>query len=240
MCLPEKIITEDGIECQFATNHVGHYLLTCLLMPKLIKAAEGKPAGTTRIVNISSLSPTVSKMRWSDLNFNVISKDLPEIERPNYDMQKMFGETDPENKSYLPLEGYNQGKVANVLFGIALNKRLYEKYGILSFATHPGILLTELGRSMDETTLNAIGKLASSGAVTHKTLSGGAATGLVAALDPKLSLPRDSEEPKSENYGAYMIDCQISQAAHPLAVSSSEAEKLWAKSEELVKEKFEW
>lgn len=59
-------------------------------------------------------------------------------------MQRMWGATgDLDEKSYLPLEGYNQSKVANLLFGIALNKRLYEKYGILSLGVHPGIIATE-------------------------------------------------------------------------------------------------
>jgi hypothetical protein len=41
-----------------------------------------------------------------------------------------------------------------------------------------------------------------------------------------------------ENYGAFVEDCQISDRAHPGAVSSDEAGKLWKLSEELVKEKF--
>lgn len=41
--------TEDGIEMQFGTNHVGHFLLTHLLLP-LVEASEG------RIVNVSSIA----------------------------------------------------------------------------------------------------------------------------------------------------------------------------------------
>lgn len=43
-----KTFTVDGYELQFATNHLGHFLLTLLLLPKIIQST---PA---RIVNVSS------------------------------------------------------------------------------------------------------------------------------------------------------------------------------------------
>ncbi|RWA14175.1 hypothetical protein EKO27_g920 [Xylaria grammica] len=143
MGIAERTLSEDGIEMQFATNHIGHWLLTCSIMPKLIKAAEKNPKGATRVVNVSSASPMFSNMRWSDINFDKLSKDLPEAEQPNYAVDEMWGYRDVQNKSYVGLEGYNQSKIANVLFGIGANKRLYEKYGILTLALHPGVIPTE-------------------------------------------------------------------------------------------------
>lgn len=240
MNLPERTLSDDGLEMQFATNHIGHFLFTCLIITKLIKAAENSPKGATRVVNVSSLSPTVAGMRWSDINFDKINKTLPEAEQPPYAMHKMWGAVDPEEQSYLPLEGYNQSKVANVLFGIAANKRLYEKYGILSLAVHPGVIQTELSRNAPPEMAKAIGEFLKSGAFFVKTLGAGASTSLVAATDPALGMPGKEMKEGSENYGAYLIDCQLSSKANTRAVSSEEAEKLWTLSETLVKERFDW
>lgn len=208
-------------------------------MPKLLKAATLNPTGATRVVNVTSRSPLVAHMRWSDMNFEKVNKTLPEEEQPNYNLLKMWGAAEPENMSYVPIEGYNQGKVANVLFGIALTRRLYEKYGILSLSLHPGVIEnTELGRDMPPEIVDSFKQMVESGHYSVKTLGAGAATSLVAALDPELR-PGQTVDGK-EQYGTYLSDCQISDGAHPLAVSSVEAEKLWDLSEKLVKEKFSW
>lgn len=78
------------------------------------------------------------------------------------------------------------------------------------------------------------------GEFTLKTLGAGASTSLVAALDPKLAVGVGETHNGSENWGAFLNDCQISAKARPSAVSSSEAEKLWEVSEKLVGERFEW
>ena len=176
--------------------------------------------------------------RWSDINFDKTNNQLPEAEQPNYNFLKLWGITDLENKSYVPLEGYNQSKVANLLFSISTNKKVYDKYGILSFAVHPGVIKTELGRNSAPELIDSIDSMREKGIFSYRSLEAGASTILVAALDPKLG-PGEVKDGK-DNYGTFLTDCQITNAAHPLAVSNDEADRLWQLSENLVKEKFSW
>ena len=48
--LPEHTFTRDGFERTFGVNHLGHFLLTNLLLDRI------KEAPSARIVNISSLA----------------------------------------------------------------------------------------------------------------------------------------------------------------------------------------
>ncbi|KIW13724.1 hypothetical protein PV08_08915 [Exophiala spinifera] len=56
--------TEDGIERQFATNHIGHFLLTNLLTPKILAASPD-----ARVVNVSSYGNVLSNV-LEDPSFN--------------------------------------------------------------------------------------------------------------------------------------------------------------------------
>jgi NAD(P)-dependent dehydrogenase (short-subunit alcohol dehydrogenase family) len=57
-------LSEDGIETQFATNHVAHYYLTQLLLPVLEKSAP------SRVVNVSSIG---HRIPFKQLNLDTIS-----------------------------------------------------------------------------------------------------------------------------------------------------------------------
>ncbi|KAH8422409.1 uncharacterized protein LDX57_000163 [Aspergillus melleus] len=145
----------------------------------------------------------------------------------------MCGCSDIEEASYIPLDGYNRSKVANVLVGIAANNRLFDKYGILALAVHPGVIETELGRNMSAEDQKTFAELRK-GVFKPRSLGAGASTSLVAALDPKLAQCLRKRKADSENWGSYLDNCQISDRAHPLAVSTTEAEKLWEVSEKPV------
>lgn len=58
--------TADGLESQFGTNYVGHFLLTNLVMGKVLAAGEG-----ARIVNVSSSAHRMADVRLDDWKFQV-------------------------------------------------------------------------------------------------------------------------------------------------------------------------
>ncbi len=55
-------LTEEGIEKQFAVNHLAYFLLTHILYPNIAAAPDG------RVINIGSDSHRYGKMNFDDLN----------------------------------------------------------------------------------------------------------------------------------------------------------------------------
>ena len=105
MAIPEGTLTPEDIEMHMATNHIGHWLLTNLIMPRLLAATRDQPKGSVRIVNVSSASPQVSGMRWSDMAFERQNKDLPAAEQPDYPWFEAWGYRNVQEQAYNPLDG---------------------------------------------------------------------------------------------------------------------------------------
>jgi NAD(P)-dependent dehydrogenase (short-subunit alcohol dehydrogenase family) len=57
------VLTKDGLELHFASNHVGHFLLTGLLAPAL------KAAAPSRVVILTSAGHRMDGLDFDDLNF---------------------------------------------------------------------------------------------------------------------------------------------------------------------------
>lgn len=68
-------LTPDGHEMTFATNHLGHFLFTNLIMDKLL-AAE-----SPRVVNVSSDGHRLNPIRWGDYDFHVSSNSSTHLVR---------------------------------------------------------------------------------------------------------------------------------------------------------------
>jgi NAD(P)-dependent dehydrogenase (short-subunit alcohol dehydrogenase family) len=60
MTPPERLVTEDGFELQFATNHLGHFALTTGILPLL-------RAGHARVVSQTSIASKKNGVQWDDL-----------------------------------------------------------------------------------------------------------------------------------------------------------------------------
>lgn len=114
--------TEDGFEMQFGTNHLGHFLFTMLLMPKIL-ASDYNPA---RIVNVSSTAHTSGEMDFNDLNYNT--------------------------KNYSAVGAYGQSKLANILFTTELARRLEaaDIKNVHTYTLHPGVIHSDLGRHLSD------------------------------------------------------------------------------------------
>ncbi len=55
--------TKDGFELQFGTNHLGHFLVTCLIAPALIQGAP------SRVVSLSSRGHLIAPVDFEDPNY---------------------------------------------------------------------------------------------------------------------------------------------------------------------------
>ncbi|KAI9762296.1 MAG: hypothetical protein M4579_000444 [Chaenotheca gracillima] len=223
MAIAERQLTEDGLEMQFGTNHIGHFLFTNLILGKLeATAAKSSTPGSTRIINLSSFGHQLGPVRFSDPNFEG-KKELPSEEVANWDLIKSFYKIEKTN-GYEAWASYGQAKTANVLFALSLRDHLYKR-GILSFAVHPGGINTDLSRNMSSELYDGLMNIMDPN--SFKTHDQGVSTTIVAAFDPKLD----------EKSGPYFDDCQVGQP-NPWATNAKSAEKLWTLSEEIVGQKF--
>ncbi|KAL9041290.1 MAG: hypothetical protein Q9180_001374 [Flavoplaca navasiana] len=116
--------TDEGYESQFGTNHMGHALFTKLLMPTLLRTAE-EEGSDVRVVNLTSEGHNLAP-----------SKGI------------LFDEA--ELKKQGPWTRYGQSKLANILF----TKELASRYpSITSVAIHPGVILTDLYASNQQSNM---------------------------------------------------------------------------------------
>ncbi|KUO49369.1 MAG: short-chain dehydrogenase [Sphingomonadales bacterium BRH_c3] len=181
------------------------------LLTKYLLPLVEKGAGK-RIVNLSSRGHHMDKVHLDDPNF--------------------------EHREYEKWASYGQSKTANVLFTVALDKRLKGK-GIDVFAVHPGGIVTNLGRHLTEQDRAALLARVTEADQNFawKTVEQGAATTCWAASAPELA----------GKGGVYCEDCHVAEAddtsgergVRSYALDPATAERLWSLSERLVGEDFE-
>ncbi|KAL3524296.1 hypothetical protein ACH5RR_017130 [Cinchona calisaya] len=152
------MLSKDNIELQFATNHIGHFRLTNLLLETMKKTVResGKEG---RIVNVSSRRHKFSYPEG--IRFNRIN----------------------DKSGYNSISAYGQSKLANVLHANELSRRLKEDgIEITANSVHPGVIATNLFRHYRFVT-GIIGVL---GKHVMKSVQQGAATTCYVALHPHI------------------------------------------------------
>ena len=109
-----EVTPEDGIEITMAANHLGHFLLTHLLLPKLRESAaeRGRPS---RVITVSS-SLHLNARRRRRVG---VGGDGGESTEPGIDLSDL----QCENRGYSLFEQYAQSKLANLMFAIELGRR---------------------------------------------------------------------------------------------------------------------
>jgi retinol dehydrogenase-12/retinol dehydrogenase-13 len=204
--------TVQGHEMQLGVNHIGHFLLTKLLLPLL--ALAGTEQVKARVVNLSSMGAYLyappQGLFWDDLS---------------------------GDKEYNKWTRYGQSKLANCLFSHELNKVCAKKkLPVESFVLHPGAILeTDLMRHNSLLPVlgenlylnwNSPDRLGHIFLGTMKTVQQGAATQVYCSAAPGL-------EP-----AGWYVDCKEVGAyvRHPLAADDTTSERLWVLSEEIVKD----
>jgi NAD(P)-dependent dehydrogenase (short-subunit alcohol dehydrogenase family) len=119
LVLQDRRVTTDGFEQTFGVNHLGHFLLTDLLLDRL----RANPNGS-RVVVVSSHA---HKMARRGLDFD--------------DLQT-------EHRRYRGFAAYSRSKLANILFTRELARRL-DGANIIVNAVHPGYVDSRFGRDGD-------------------------------------------------------------------------------------------
>lgn len=61
MTPPKRLVTTDGFELQFGTNHIGHFALMAQLLPLLRKSPDA------RVVSVSSVANRAGQINFDDL-----------------------------------------------------------------------------------------------------------------------------------------------------------------------------
>ncbi|CAM8971056.1 unnamed protein product [Rhodiola kirilowii] len=158
ICLTPYKLSVDGIELQFATNHVGHFLLTDLLLDTM-KDTSRKSNMERRIVNVSSVAHIAlcpKGIRFEKIN---------------------------EESGYTRIAAYRLSKLANVLHANELSTRLMEEgYNITANSLHPGVVSTNLVQhnTFAQAMVNMFCKM------IIKDVQQGAATTCYVALHPQV------------------------------------------------------
>jgi NAD(P)-dependent dehydrogenase (short-subunit alcohol dehydrogenase family) len=121
-------LTKEGYEIQFGTNHLGHALLTKLLLPVMLETAK-QPGADVRIVTLSSMGHHIAPSEG-------IMFDQHALEKQN------------------TWRRYGASKLANILYTRSLATH-YPQLTCVSL--HPGVILTDLFNNLRSNPFMTVG-----------------------------------------------------------------------------------
>ncbi|KAJ5092111.1 hypothetical protein NUU61_006981 [Penicillium alfredii] len=202
-------VSVDGFESHLATNHLGPFLFTNLIMPKILMSKA------PRVVMVASDAHRLSPIRFDDSNFD---------EGKTYNKWFAYGQSKTANM-LMALSLATKLDVKHGLLAFSLHPGVVftniDRY---------------VDWSVDMEGLRSIDRLLGNREgwkdFNPKSLEQGAATHVYAAFDPALKANNGAYLIESH------VADPLSDTVKPWATSSLEAERLWKLSEELVGEKF--
>ncbi|KAL6182208.1 hypothetical protein ACLB2K_043631 [Fragaria x ananassa] len=152
-------LSQDNIELDFATNHLGHFLLTNLLLENMKQTSRNSNI-EGRIVNVSSLGHRYTYREG--IRFDLIN----------------------DKSRFNNYVAYAESKLANILHANELTRRLKEeRVEITANSLHPGTIHTNIVRN--DIRLKCLLKLVRL-IFLSKTIQQGAATTCFLALNPQV------------------------------------------------------
>ncbi|KDQ11789.1 hypothetical protein BOTBODRAFT_176980 [Botryobasidium botryosum FD-172 SS1] len=151
-------LTSDGHETQFGVNHLGHFLFTARIFPKL------QESGAPRIVNVSSSAHPFSPVRFDDLGFDSGKK---------YDRWHAYGQSKTANILFSK-ELARRGVISFSVHPGGIRTNLQDR--------SPQVAQDLLKMGV----FNESGEPVDTERVKWKTVAQGAATHIVAAFDPSI------------------------------------------------------
>jgi NAD(P)-dependent dehydrogenase (short-subunit alcohol dehydrogenase family) len=196
----------QGWEAQFATNHLGHFVLTTELLPALLQAAA--KSGDARVVALSSSGHKMGKVDFDDIHF--------------------------ERREYNKWTAYGQAKSANALMALGLHLR-YGEQGITANAVHPGGIMTGLQKFLPLEEMRAMGWLKDDDTPLDlfKNPEQGASTSVWAATAAELK-GRGGMYLEDCRQGVPAEPGQRVSGYAPHIADEAAAQRLWAVSQALV------
>lgn len=132
---PVPRFTEDGFEMTMGVNHLGHFLLTQLLLNDIKKSKDG------RVIIVGSITGNQNTIGGGLVYPRANLGDLKGFRNPTgskYDPEGLFEMAD--GKAFFGAKAYKDSKVCNMMTVQELHRRYHNDTGITFSSLYPGCI----------------------------------------------------------------------------------------------------